>query len=93
MLLTKFPRTGTDLIPFAMQAVSFSPQRIGNLRPIPYPDLRVPCPDFRVWFEGTRPFLNQSTIRIYYFEVNMMMHLDFCDPVVKFFLNHPKKFH
>ena len=37
------------------------------------------------------PFLNQLIIRIYHFEVNMMMHLDFCDPAVKFFLNHPKK--
>ena len=39
----------------------------------------IPCPDFR--------------IRIYHFEVNMLMHLNFCDSAVKFFLDHPKKLH
>ena len=38
-------------------------------------------------------FLNQLIIRIYHFEVNMLMHLNFCDPAVKFFLDHPKKLH
>jgi len=36
------------------------------------------------------PFPNQLIIWIYYFEVNMMTHLNFCDPAVKFFLNHQK---
>ena len=32
---------------------SYSPQWMDNIRPIPYPDFRVPYPYFRVWFEGT----------------------------------------
>ena len=114
-----------------------SPQRMGNIRPIPYPDFWVPNPVFRVsypdfrvcfkgimpwfqgdipWFQGTiwrdhtlksgygtgkqilkitvlRPFLNQFIIRIYHFELNMLTHLNFCDPTIKFFLDHPKNLH
>ena len=36
-------------------------------------------------------FLNWFIIRIYHFEVDIMMHLYFCDPAVKFFLDQPKK--
>ena len=39
------------------------------------------------------PFLTQFIIRIYNFEVNMLMHLNFWDPTVKFFIYHPKKLH
>ena len=38
-------------------------------------------------------FPNQLIIGINHFEVNMMMHLDLCDPAVKFFLDHLKKLH
>ena len=41
----------------------------------PYPDLRVPYPNFRVSYH----------IGIYHLEVVTIMHLDFCDPTVKFF--------
>ena len=39
------------------------------------------------------PFSNRLIIWIYYFEVNMMTHLNFHDPAVKFFLDHQKKSH
>ena len=39
------------------------------------------------------PFPNWLIIWIYDFEVNMMMHLNFCDPAVKFFPDHQKILH
>ena len=38
-------------------------------------------------------FLNQLIIGIYCLEVDTITHLDFCDPAIKFFLNHPKNLH
>ena len=65
---------------------------MGNIDPhhtliqgmVPNPDFRVPYPDFRVQYPD---------FRIHHFEVNIMMHLDFCYPTVKFLFNHPKKIH
>ena len=68
--------------------------------PIPYPYFRVPYPEIRVWYwkkiakiTVILSFLNQLIIGIYHFEVITMMHLDFCDPAVKLFLDHLKKSH
>ena len=66
----------------------------------PYPDFKVQYPEIRVWYwkkiakiSVIWSFLIQLIIGIYHLEVDTITHLDFCDPAVKFFLNHPKKLH
>ena len=77
-------------------------QRMGNIHRFKesYPEIKVSYPEIRVLYclkilkiTVIWPFQSQLIIEIYHFDANMMTHLDFCDPTVKFFLDHLKKSH
>ena len=74
-------------------------QRMGNIHRFKesYPEIKVSYPEIRVLYclkilkiTVIWPFQSQLIIEIYHFDANMMTHLDFCDPTVKFFLDPPK---